>query len=297
MACRCRKHQIGAPASADPVDRTDYTTLPDEPCDICAEKHFSLAKRLMHERGYFAINRQDIIGELTAATWHTFRAHRPLAEKMRDLRHKIQLRQEPELAEWNALCMDFEEILRPHPAQYLCSGRAFPDYTQTVWVLSNCDYPREMLVPVGKDDILVFLNKAKSIGWYNHPHKVVFHRSPERAYGDASDQSAEHFYCFKGQVPTAPHIPDATIKEIKDAYDWDYPIEEGKVKSATAGYMVVKHLQKVLPNSKIMLVNFGFEVTKSSYRCPWHNWDFEAKELYKFPHFYTAEVDERRNKC
>ena len=96
MTCRCKKHRIGAPSSADPVDKTDYTTLPDEPCDICAEKHFSLAKRLMQEHGYLAPNRQDIIGELTAASWHTAKYHRPIAEKMRDLRHKIQLRQEPQ---------------------------------------------------------------------------------------------------------------------------------------------------------------------------------------------------------
>lgn len=291
MACRCQKHRIEGAISADPVDRTDYSTLPDEPCDICAEKHFSLAKRLMQEHGYIAPNRQDIIGELTAATWHTFKVHRPIAEKMRDLRHKIQLRQEPELAEWNALCMDFEELLKPHPAQYLCSGRSFPEYTQTVWVISNCDYPRGKLVPAAPEDLLVFINKAKSLSWYrNHAHRVVFHRSPERQYGDTSDQSAEHFYNFRGSAPTVPHIPHSTIAEIKSTYDWNYQVEEGAIRSATTGYVVVKHLEKVLPNAKIMLVNFGFEVAKSSYRCPWHNWEFEARELSKFPHFYTAEV-------
>lgn len=290
MACRCKKHRIGAPASADPVDKTDYTTLPDEPCDICAEKHFSLAKRLMQERGYFAPNRQDIIGELTAATWHTFKAHRPIAEKMRDLRHKIQSRQEPQLSEWNQLCYDFEELMKPGVAAGLCSGKIFPEFKETVWVISNCEYPQTKLIPAGPDDILVFLNKAKSLSWYDHLNKVVFHRSPEEAYGTAEDGTAEHFYCFKGKTAGVPHIPDAIIREIKSTYDWDYPIEEGKVRSATAGYMVVKHLEKVLPNAKIVLVNFGYKVAKSSYRCPWHNWEYEAKELERFTHFYTAEV-------
>lgn len=277
--------------SADPIDRTDYTTLPDEPCDICAEKHFSLAKRLMQEHGYIAPNRQDIIGELTAATWHTFKAHRDIAEKMRDLRHKIQLRQEPELAEWNAVCMVFEEILKPHPIQYLCSGLSFPEYTQTVWVISNCDYPSNRLVPAEKDDMLVFLNKAKSLQWYtNHQHKAVFHRSPEENYGTAENKGAEHFYCFKGKGENVQFIPPENIREIKASYDWNYPIEEGKVRSATAGYMVVKHLEKVLPNAKIVLVNFGYKVEKSTYRCPWHNWEFEARELERFTHFYTTEV-------
>jgi hypothetical protein len=272
------------------VDRTDYTTLPDEPCDICAEKHFSLAKRLMQELGYEAPNRQDIIGELTAATWHTFKAHRAIAEKMRDLRHKIQLRLEPELVEWNGICMEFEKILKPHPAQYLCSERTFPNFKETVWVISNCDYPQNKLVPVGEDDILVFLNKAKSLAWYNHQHKVVFHRSPEESYGTNANNTAEHFYCFKGKEDTVQYIPPASISKIKAEYDWNYPIEQGKVRSATTGFMVVKHLQKVLPHSNIMLVNFGYKVEKSSYRCPWHNWTFEAKELDKLTHFYTAEV-------
>ena len=290
MACRCQKHRVGAASTADPVDRTDYTTLPDEPCDICAEKHFSLAKRLMQEHGYEAVNRQDIIGELTAATWHTFKAHRPIAEKMRDLRHKIQLRQEPALQEWNNICFDFEAILKPHPAQYLCSGQIFPDFRETVWVISNCDYQQSKLVPADAQDMLVFLNKAKSLSWYEHLHKVVFHRSPEESYGTNADKTAEHFYCFKGKEGNVQHIPSATISKIKAEYDWNYPIEQGKIRSATTGYMVVKHLQNVLPNSSIRLVNFGYRVEKSSYRCPWHNWKFEAKELDKLTHFYTAEV-------
>ena len=39
-------------------------------------------------------------------------------------------------------------------------------------------------------------------------------------------------------------------------------------------------------------MNFGFEVRKSSYRCPWHNWRFEDKELAKFRHVYTADLAE-----
>lgn len=290
MACRCKKHRIEAPSSADPVDRTDYTTLPDEPCDICAEKHFSLAKRLMQEHGYEAVNRQDIIGELTASTWHTFKAHRPIAEKMRDLRHKIQLRQEPTLEEWNDICFDFEAILKPHPAQYLCSGQIFPDFKEKVWIISNCDYSQKKLVPAGDDDILVFLNKAKSLSWYNHKHKVVFHRSPEESYGTNADKTAEHFYCFKGKGESVQFIPPSAIREIKAAYDWNFPIEEGKVRSATTGYMVVEFLKKILPSASIVLVNFGYEVKNSSYRCPWHNWEFEAKQLEKYQHFYTSDV-------
>lgn len=293
MACKCKKHRIET-ASHLPIDeRTDYTTLPDEPCDICAEKHFSLAKRLMQEHGYVPVNRQDIIGELTAAAWHTFSSHRTIAEKLRDLRHKIQLRKTPSLDEWNDLCRDFENLLKFKVGQYLCSGEIFPEFRDTVWIVSNCEYEPTALVPAAPDDLIVFLNRAQSLRWYQwHDHKVVFHRSPDESYGTDEDKSAEHLFCFQGKVKNAPHIPVETIKEIRSTYNWDYEIEEGKVKSPTTGYLVINHIAKVLPNSKIKLVNFGFEVKKSTYRCPWHNWEFEAKELEKYTHFYTAEVAE-----
>jgi hypothetical protein len=293
MACRCKKHQIGATASADPLEPVaDYNTLPDEPCDICAEKHFSEAFRLAFERGYETPNRQIIIGELLLAVRHCYRPHRELAEKLRELRHQIQLRREPPHQEWVSVCADFEKILAFKIEQHLCSGETFPDYNGNVWIISNCEYPSNRMVPAGPDDILVFINKAKSLPFYlAHKRKVVFHRSPEPDYGNEADKSVEHFYCFRGKDRDVPRIPEATIKTVKNSYDWNYEIEAGKVKSTTTGYMVVCHLEKVLPNAKIKLVNFGYKVEKSSYRCPWHNWKFEAEKLAKFPHIYTAEVN------
>ena len=38
-----------------------------------------------------------------------------------------------------------------------------------------------------------------------------------------------------------------------------------------------------------LLVNFGFEVQKSTYRCPWHNWKFEAEQLKTYNHIYLEE--------
>lgn len=292
MACRCQKHKIGAPPSAAPVEPTDYTTLPDEPCDICAEKHFSTALSLAEEKGYVGKNFHRIIGELNAATWHTYEHHRSTAEKLRDLRHHIQLRRGAVTTLWDIISEEFHDILKFRIGQHLCSGETFPEFKEAVWVISNCQYPQSRLVPAGPEDLLIFLNKANSLSWYtSHQHKAVFHRSPEESYGNEADKSAEHFYCFKGKGGDVPRIPDATIKEIKSSYDWNYEIEEGKVKSATTGFMVIRHLAKVLPNARINLVNFGYRVEKSSYRCPWHNWKFEAGELEKYPHIYTAEVN------
>lgn len=291
MSCRCQKHRPGAQASLENSAPTDYTTLPDEPCDICAEKHFSTAFALASESGYEGKNLHRIVGELTAATWHTFEAHRELAEQLRDLRHNIQLKRKADPSKWEPASTAFHELLKFRQVQWLCSGDIFPDFRENVWIISNCDYPRSRLVPAGPDDLLIFLNKAKSLEWYaEHPNRAIFHRSPEPSYGDDSDKTAEHYYCFNGKTGNLPHIPTENIRELKAGYDWNYPIEEGKVRSATAGYMVVQHLAKVLPNAHIALVNFGYKVERSSYRCPWHNWQFEAKELEKFPHFYTAEV-------
>ena len=73
MPCSCHQSKIDKP--------TDYTQQPDRACDICGEKHFSAALTLAEEKGYFAINRQRIIGELVAASWHIFAApkHRSAA--------------------------------------------------------------------------------------------------------------------------------------------------------------------------------------------------------------------------
>ena len=291
MACRCQKHKVGAPKSAEELAPTDYTTLPDEPCDICAEKHFATAFALSNERGYEDPQNFDrIVGELSCATWHTYEAHRSLAEKIRDLRHYIQLRRRADNDRFLAASLEFKEILKFNQAEWLCTGEIFKEFNGNVWVVSNCDYPSNKLVPAGSNDIIVFINKAKSLDFYNHRSIAVFHRSPEESYGDDKNKKASHFYCFKGKRDDVQYIAPVAIKEIKTAYDWNYSIEEGKVKSATTGYMVVKFLDRVLPNSKIILVNFGYKVEKSSYRCPWHNWKFEAKELEKYTHFYTAEV-------
>lgn len=163
---------------------------------------------------------------------------------------------------------------------------------QKIYIISNVEYPIQNRLMVEQDDLLVFLNTAKSIRYYNeHKNKIVFHRSPEESYGEVVE-GCDNFYVF-GQNR---EIPDTFIKQLKATYDWFYQIEEGKVKCATTGYMVAKYLQYKYPDSEIILVNFGFEVSKSSYRCPYHNWKFEAKELSEFKHIYTAKIADRSDK-
>ncbi|MBR7149707.1 MAG: hypothetical protein IKD01_01655 [Oscillospiraceae bacterium] len=267
---------------------TDYSQLPDRPCDLCGEKHFSAALALAEERGYTPVNRQRIIGELVAAQWHIYEKHPVTAEKIRSIRHTIQARKKVYESDWESVCRDFEEILKFKVEEHLCDGEIFHDFTGRVFVISNCPYTRaDRLTGLTEGDLLVFINKAKSASFYSG-RKVVFHRSPEEAYGTDTDKSSQHFYAFSAGK-NVPAIPGDFIKNLKSSYDFDYPIEEGKTKSMTTGYMVTQFLAHVLPQAEITLVNFGFDVPKSSYRCPWHNWIFENKELKTFHHIFTQK--------
>ena len=71
-------------------------------CELCAEKHLSTAYALAGEAGYVAINRQRIIGELTAAALHLYKDHPKLAESIRAARHLIQNRNEAAV-DWHPL--------------------------------------------------------------------------------------------------------------------------------------------------------------------------------------------------
>ena len=155
-----------------------------------------------------------------------------------------------------------------------------------IYIISNVEYPFENKLQVQPDDLLVFLNTAKSYIYYlEHKNKIVFHRSKEMSYR-CTVPTLNNKYVFGPNRD----IPDSFIKDLKKSYNWDYQIQQGKVKCATTGYMVVKWIEHCYPDNEIYLVNFGYKVSKSSYRCPYHNWLFENKELQKYKHIYTAKT-------
>lgn len=158
-----------------------------------------------------------------------------------------------------------------------------------IYIISNVQYAEADKLQVQENDLLVFLNKARSLSYYSqHKNKIVFHRSIQESYGSVFE-NIENKYVF-GKDKS---IPDDFISHLKCKYDWNYNIEDGKVKSATTGYIVVKWIQHEYPNDEIILVNFGYDVSKSSYRCPWHNWQFEANQLSKYKHIFTAKCADR----
>ncbi len=167
--------------------------------------------------------------------------------------------------------------------------KAAPAGPGRIWVISNVKYPEEKRIEPDPGDLLVFLNKAVTARYYaDCPNeKLVFHRADEESYGIPVPGCAERFV-----FGSNPSIPREFIDGLKAGYDWDYPIEPGKIRCMTTGYMVIKYLQAQYPERPITLVNFGFRIKHSTFRCGWHNWRFEAGELAQFEHVYTAEVND-----
>ena len=154
-----------------------------------------------------------------------------------------------------------------------------------IMIFSNVAFSAAEAPQVGPDDLLVFLNKAANVQHYRgHFAKIVYHRSPEEVYGSEVMGCVNRYVFSAGKAS----MPGGFIDELKRAYDWDYEIEAGKVKCMTTGYMVAMYMRKLYPDAEIALVNFGFAVKESTYRCPFHNWPFEDKALANFRHVYTG---------
>lgn len=107
MSC-CGKHRKNAALPPGPR-KVAEGIYPAEGCVMCAEKHLSTAFALAGEAGYVPINRQRIIGELTAAALHLYKEHPGLAEDIRSARHLIQQRKESEV-EWAPLLEGMDSL-------------------------------------------------------------------------------------------------------------------------------------------------------------------------------------------
>ena len=254
--CGCGKKQAETAVA-------DYSKHPDDDCFQCAEKHIGTAYALYaKEAGYKELNRLQYIGELNNAFNHLYGVNPQFAEKLRDLRHDIQLRKDVSDERWQQLALELDFIQKQF---------------DEIYIFSNV--PAESKLLVNDAALMVFLNTAAPADKYtDHAHRCVFHRADKADYGEVRSDMP-NFYIFGNGG-----IGNAEIQRIKADYDWNYIIEEGKVKSCSTGYTVALHLQKKYPDATINLVNFGYEVQKSTYRCPWHNWKFEDAKLQQFNH-------------
>ena len=156
-----------------------------------------------------------------------------------------------------------------------------------IYVISNIWYPETERLYPESNDLLVFLNRAVSVDYYKeHNKKLVIRRSPDESYG-SDIPGVDSWFIFDG--PKDRTIPKKIAEDLNKNYDFSYEIASGQVKSPTTGYMAIKYLEYAFPGEGITLVNFGYDINKSSYRCPWHNWRFEAKVLEKYKHIYTVK--------
>ena len=132
---------------------------------------------------------------------------------------------------------------------------------QKVYIFSNVAYEKEKRLCVDRDDLLVFLNKAASISYYEgHPNRAVYHRFPEESYGTFR-ADVPNFYVWGNHGRN--QIDPAFIRDLRSKYDWNYPIEAGKRKDPTTGYIVTKYMEKLHPDKEIVLVNFGYSITST----------------------------------
>lgn len=305
--CKCR-------AAAGEVDiPAHHRTRPDDTCPFCAEKHIAAAYSLHNEGGYTAMNRYDLMGNLTLAQWHLWQVESFIARKIRGLRHLIQNRREKESGpQWRELIdlMDrrITEILNNDENGFSADDRAAmmsnhllellprnlaekpklspPD----IYIFSNVSYSIENKINPSPDDLLVFLNHGRSLPYYSdHPNRIVIHRSIARDYGDPI-QGVRNLYIFRAAISTpADVISYDLIRPITSAYNMDYTAPAGVTKCPTTGFYAVGIMESIFPDSIIHLVNFGENVKNSTFRYPAHNWIWEDEQFSRFHHIYTEE--------
>lgn len=81
---------------------------------LIGEIYFAAGWRLAHECGYMHANRNTIIGDLSMAQVHLYKYKYEFAERIRDIRHKVQ-RSESQFitGEWNVLAQNMDAVITP----------------------------------------------------------------------------------------------------------------------------------------------------------------------------------------
>ena len=262
-----------------------YNKKPDEYCLYCAEKHLSTAMQAYNETGYLNNNRQFIIGELELARKH-LAENDELAQKIRELRHDIQNRKIKVFPEkWDELCSLINTYIDRENQK---------DIPGKIYIFSNVVENKKHSIETNKNDILVFLNKAVNYENYrrNPGLKMCFRRSKDESYGKDVKGAINRFVFDDSLIS----IEKIFIDNLKKNYDWNYNIpenEDGNGQCMTTGYMVTEYMHQKYPEREIILVNFGYEVSESTFRCRNHNWKFENEALKKYQHINTAKTADR----
>lgn len=82
---------------------------------LIGELYFCSAFRLAFECGYTAVNRAMLIGDLSLAQVHLYRFNYGLAERIRDIRHRIQRTETNGMGkDWIILAQNIDVAITPH---------------------------------------------------------------------------------------------------------------------------------------------------------------------------------------
>lgn len=98
--------------TADPYQaNTSYVTSINP---LVGEIYMATAWRLAHECGYSKPNRSVIIGDIAMAQVHLFRFNYEIAERLRDIRHRIQRTEGQHITgDWNILAQNLDVAITP----------------------------------------------------------------------------------------------------------------------------------------------------------------------------------------
>lgn len=90
------------------------TQHPDHIHPLIGEMYFCAAWRLAFECGYERPNRQMIIGDLSMAQVHLYKFSYEIAEKLRDIRHKVQRSEQKLISDdWIVVAQNLDVLITP----------------------------------------------------------------------------------------------------------------------------------------------------------------------------------------
>ena len=165
---------------------------------------------------------------------------------------------------------------------------------QRILIFSNINFEKEYIdkLNIKQDDLLVFLNTAVSIKYFNqHQNKIILHRYGTLKY--FGQQQTQNINCKKYALDGPNSIITQTqynkiIKEYsKQFFSNQIVLKENNVKSyhkfrygPTTGWLAQFLMRYRYPNSKIQLVNFFPTQDNSTAHFTGHDWKFQ-NQYYK----------------
>lgn len=244
----------------------DYSIGPDDYCPICADKHFSTAMQAAAEIGYEDVNRNMIVGELELARKHLAQIAN-LAEQIRQIRHLVQYRKEKQIgALWLDVCRHINSLITAE----LSKNKGNKNKGKVYVLGNNVASGSLKLTP---EDRIIFLGNKPSVSDYKNNVKIRYHAQEEMPLAGCFN------YYLSGKLKNI--YPPDFVESLKKEYDWNY---EAAVKEMSLAYIVVKHMARIYPAERIVLVNLPAELPVTAHV------DFEKKYFLTYTQITTENA-------